>query len=103
MMTLAAGIFVVVIEFAVAPEKRAEFVAVSAEQAPAVRELEGNLQFDVLVDETRPNIVAYVERWETQAQQEAFYEWWARRGLIERLRPLVTAAPKVSSFRQAVD
>jgi quinol monooxygenase YgiN len=103
MLAIMAAVTVMTIEFEVAPEKREDFVAITAEVVPAVRALEGNLQFDVLLDETRPNTVVYLERWETKAQQEAFYEWWVERGMTEKLRPLVTAAPKVSAYVQAVE
>lgn len=98
MIELAAGVLVMVIEFNVIPEKRDAFVAISAAQTEQVRAREGNQGFDVLVDPTRPDVVAYVERWETAAQQEAFYQWWVAQGLSEKLRPFVTAAPKISTY-----
>lgn len=103
MIGLAAGVLVMIAEFAVIPEKRDAFVAVTAEQVETVRAFDGNIQFDVLVDESRPGVVVYVERWETAAQQEVFYDWWVAKGLTDALRPMVTAAPKITTYRQAVD
>jgi quinol monooxygenase YgiN len=77
---LAAGIFVAMIEISVIPEKRDEFIAITAEQVPAARAFEGNLQFDVLVDPKRPNIVVYLERWETEDDNRKFFAWWVARG-----------------------
>ena len=65
-----------VIEFSVIPDKRGDFVAISSAQTETVRARDGNQGFDVLVDPKRPDVVAYVERWETAEQQEAFYQWW---------------------------
>lgn len=103
MIGLAAGIFVMIAEFAVVPEKRDDFVAVTAAQVETIRAFEGNIQFDVLVDPKRPDVVVYVERWKTAEQQEAFYKWWLAKGLTDVLRPYVTAAPKIASYTQAVD
>ena len=103
MVTLAAGLLVMVIEFSVIPEKRAEFVAMTAERVPQVRAFDGNVQFEVLVDEARPNVVLYLERWKSQEQQSAFLAWWQAQGMYDRMRPLVTAPPKVTAYRQAVD
>ncbi len=103
MISLAAGIFVVIIEFGVIPEKRDDFVARTAEQVETVRAFEGNIQFDVLVDPKRADVVVYVERWKTAEAQEAFYKWWVAKGLTDVLRPYVTAAPKVSTYTTAVD
>lgn len=101
MIGLAAGLLVMVIEFTVIPEKRDDFVAISAAQVEAVRAREGNQGFDVLVDTARPDVVAYVERWETAEQQEAFFQWWMAQGLAEKLRPFVTAAPKIATYTTA--
>ena len=103
MMGLAAGLLVMVIEFAVIPEKRDDFVAVSAAQVEAVRAREGNKGFDVLVDPKRPDVVAYVERWETAEQQEAFFQWWVAQGLSDKLCPYVTAAPKIATYTTTTD
>lgn len=102
MIDLAAGILVMVIEFTVIPEKRDEFVAISSAQVETVRAREGNRGFDVLLDPKRPEAVAYIERWETAEQQEAFFQWWVAQGLTEKLRPYVTAAPKITTL-QAID
>ncbi len=103
MIGLAAGLLVMVIEFAVVPDKRDDFVAISAAQVEAVRAREGNRGFDVLVDPSRPDIVAYVERWETPERQEAFFQWWMAQGLADKLRPFVTAAPKISTYTTATN
>jgi quinol monooxygenase YgiN len=103
MIGLAAGVFVMIAEFAVVPEKRDDFVAVTAAQVEIVRGFEGNLQFDVLVDPKRPDVVVYVERWKTAGQQEAFYKWWVAKGLTDVLRPYVTAAPNITGYTQAID
>jgi quinol monooxygenase YgiN len=98
MIDLAAGVLVMVIEFTVIPEKRDDFIAVSTEQVETVRAREGNRGFDVLVDPKRPDVVAYIERWDTAEQQEAFFAWWNGQGLSEKLRPFVSAPPRISTF-----
>jgi len=102
MIGLAVGALVMVIEFSVVPDQREEFVAISAAQVETVRAREGNQGFDVLVDPRRPDIVVYIERWETPEQQEAFFAWWIAQGLTEKLTPYVTAAPKISAW-QTID
>ena len=102
MIGLTTGLLVMIIEFAVFPEKRDDFVAISAAQVEIVRAREGNKGFDVLVDPKRPNVVVYIERWDTPEQQEAFFQWWGEQGLSDRLRPFVTAAPKIMTYEAAV-
>ena len=103
MMGLAAGVFVALIEMSVIPEKVDEFVALTAEKVPAARSFEGNLQFDVLVDPSRPGVVVYLERWERAADNAKFLEWWVAQGMMEKLRPLVTAPPKETTYTQVLD
>ncbi len=98
MIGLAVTALVMVIEFTVIPEKREDFVAISSAQVETIRAREGNLGFDVLVDLKRPNIVVYVERWETAEQQEDFYQWWIAQGLTDTLKPYVAAAPKIMTY-----
>lgn len=98
MIGLAAGALVMVIEFTVIPDRREEFVAISSAQIETVRARTGNRGFDVMVDPKRPDIVAYIESWETAEQQEAFFQWWIAEGLTEKLRPLVTSAPRISAY-----
>ena len=98
MMVLAAGVLVMVIEFTVIPDQREAFVALSAEQVETVRARHGNRGFDVLVDPKSPDKVVYIERWDSAEEQEAFFQWWIAQGLTEKLRPYVTAAPKISTY-----
>jgi len=103
MIGLAAGVFVAIIELTVIPEKREEFIAITAEKVPAARGFEGNIQFDVLVDPGRPDKVFYLERWESAEANKKFFEWWIAQGMTDRLRPYVTTAPKETTFTQAID
>ncbi len=99
METLIAGVLVMIIEFGVVEERRDAFVEISTERIEEIRDFEGNQSFDVLVDDTRPGVVVYVERWDDAEKQAAFYDWWVAQGMTERLRPLVTGAPKISTYR----
>lgn len=101
MISLATASLVMVIKFAVIPEKRDDFVTISAAQVETVRAWVGNEGFDVLVDPARPGVVVYIEKWQTGEQQEAFFKWWVAQGLSDRLRPFVTAAPKIATYTTA--
>jgi quinol monooxygenase YgiN len=103
MIGLAAGVFVALIEISVVPEKREEFIAVAARQAPVIRTFEGNLQFDVLADPARPDRVFYLERWVSADANRKFFEWWMGNGMAAELKPFVTAAPKETTFTQVID
>lgn len=102
MIGLAAGIFVAMIEITVIPEKREEFIAVAERQAPVIRAYEGNLQFEVFVDPTRADRVFYFERWVSAEANQKFFAWWSGNGMMEELRPYVTAAPKEVTYTQVV-
>ncbi|HEV7689423.1 MAG TPA: putative quinol monooxygenase [Hyphomonadaceae bacterium] len=103
MIGLAAGIFVAVIEIAVIPEKRDEFIAESAKQAPVIRQYEGNLQFDVLVDPSRPDRVFYLERWVSEDANKKFFAWWMGNGMASAIKPFVSGPPKETTYTQVVD
>ena len=103
MNALFAGVLVMMIEFNVLHDRRDDFVAVTARQVEVARSFDGNIQFDVLVDDARPNVVVYIERWRSAKQQSAFFAWWQAQGLSERLRPYVVDPPRITVYRQAVD
>jgi quinol monooxygenase YgiN len=103
MIGLAAGIFVAVIEIAVIPETRDEFIAEAGRQAPVIRQYEGNLQFDVLVDPSRPDRVFYLERWVSEDANKKFFAWWMSNGMASAIKPFVTAPPKETTYTQAID
>jgi quinol monooxygenase YgiN len=102
MIGLAAGIFVAIIEITIIPEKREEFVAVAAKQAPVIRAYEGNLQFDVLVDPSRPDKVFYLERWVSAEANKKFFDWWMGNGMAAELKPYAAAAPREVTYTQVV-
>lgn len=103
MEILAAAAILLIIEFGIVEDKREEFVAISTERVDEIRSFDGNQSFDVLLDDARPGVVIYVEKWDSADQQAAFYEWWIAEGMTERLRPLVTSPPSVSTYRVAED
>jgi quinol monooxygenase YgiN len=103
MIGLAAEIFVAMIEITVIPEKRQDFIAVAAKQAPAIRAYEGNIQFEVLVDPSRPDRVFYLERWVSADANRKFFDWWMDNGMAAELKPYVTAPPKEITYSQVVN
>lgn len=100
---LAAAAIVLIIEFGVVEDRHDEFVEISTERIAEIRAFDGNQSFDVLVDDARPGVVVYVERWDDGEKQAAFYDWWVSEGMTDRLRPMVTGAPKISTYRVVTD
>lgn len=93
----------IVWEMQVSPAKRDEFVAMTAQSVDASRQYDGNLQFDILVDEARPDTVVFIEKWASEDIRQTYMAWRAETGGIEQLQAYLTAAPKITILRQAVE
>lgn len=103
MIELVMGVVVMVAELDVIPEQRDAFIELVVDDVDASRAFEGNLQFDILVDQQDPGSVMFVEKWKTPEAQEAYMAWRAGKGDFDLLKPYLTAPPKLTIYRQATD
>jgi quinol monooxygenase YgiN len=97
---LVAGVLVMIAEFGVAPEKQDAFLAFASENLEASRSYDGNIAFDILVDDTRPGVVVFYEVWESAEAQQAYMAWRIGEGDLDKLLSYMKAPPKFMAYRR---
>ena len=82
------------------PERRDEFLEYTVQNLATSRSAEGNIAFDILVDETRPNEIVFFEIWETAKAQQAYMGWRIERGDLTTLMSFLAGEPKFTALRR---
>ena len=95
---LVASVLVMIAEFGVEPDRRDEFVDLALANLEASRNYEGNIAFDVLIDETRPGVVVFYEVWEDAEAQQKYMAWRIGQGDLDQLQAYLTAEPKFTAY-----
>lgn len=90
-------------ELSVRPGLIDDFLDYAVENLAACRASAGNLAFDVLIDETRPDIVVFREEWASVAAQQAYMAWRAQSGGFTQLLSFLNSAPKLTALRRIAD
>jgi quinol monooxygenase YgiN len=103
MTGVIASIFVLIVELTVVPDQRDEFLEFVHDNLALSREYEGNIQFDVLVSDDRPDTVTFVERWESKEAFETYWAWREETGAVEGLVSYLTEPPKRAEYQQLFD
>ena len=89
---------VMLAELTIKPEKRDEFLDYTLENLEISREAAGNITFDILIDEARPDQVLFYEVWESaEADASAMSKMATDCGpLSASIRPLKPAAQPIA-------
>ena len=82
------------------PERRDEFLEYTVENLALSRSVEGNVAFDILIDESRPSEVVFYEVWETAEAQQAYMAWRVERGDLTTLMSFLAGEPKFTALRR---
>jgi len=90
---------VMLAELAIKPDKRDEFFDYTVENLAASRSAAGNVEYDILIDETRPNHVLFYEVWESAGAQQAYMAWRVGRGDLTILMSFLAGEPKFTTLR----
>jgi quinol monooxygenase YgiN len=93
------GTLVMLAELNITPEKRDEFLDYTVENLPICRAAAGNISFDILIDEARPNQVTFYEVWESIEAQQTYMAWRVERGDLKILMSFLAAEPKFTALR----
>lgn len=91
---------VMLAELTIKPEMRADFLAYTVENLSLSRDATGNITFDILIDETRPDQVLFYEVWETAEAQQAYMAWRVERGDLTILMSFLADEPKFTALRR---
>ncbi|MCU0728888.1 MAG: antibiotic biosynthesis monooxygenase [Sphingopyxis sp.] len=86
----------------VKPEKRDAFLDYTVENLEISRSAVGNITFDILIDETRPEQVLFYEVWESAAAQQAYMAWRVERGDLTILMSFLAGEPKFTALRNVI-
>ena len=89
-------------ELMIKPERRDEFLDYTVENLAISRSAAGNIEFDILIDETRPEQVLFYEVWESAKAQQAYMAWRVERGDLAILLSFLASEPKFTALRRIV-
>jgi len=90
---------VMLAELAVKPDKVEEFLDYTVENLKLSRSYPGNIEFDILIDETQPYKVIFYEVWESPKAQQDYMAWRVQAGDLTKLLSLLAGEPKFTALR----
>jgi len=90
---------VMLAELTVKPERIEEFLDYTVENLKLSRSYPGNIEFDILIDETQPYKVIFCEVWESPKAQQDYMAWRVQAGDLTKLLSLLAGEPKFTALR----
>jgi quinol monooxygenase YgiN len=94
---------VMLAELTIKLDRREAFLDYTVENLKLSRSYPGNIAFDILIDETRPEKVYFHEVWESAAAQQAYMAWRVEAGDLTKLLSFLDGPPKFSALRRVAD
>lgn len=70
---------------------------------PATRAFAGNLSTEVVAEDSRPDHLLMITRWEDEQSYAAYVAWRRTPGGVTRLADIAAAAPTVRTFRTRLE
>jgi quinol monooxygenase YgiN len=89
---------VMLAELTVKPDKIEEFLDYTVENLKVSRSYPGNIEFDILIDETQPYKVIFYEAWESPKAQQDYMAWRVQAGDLTKLLSLLASEPKFTAL-----
>lgn len=90
---------VMLAELTIKPEKVDEFLDYTVENLAISRSAPGNIEFNILIDEARPDQVLFYEVWESAEAQQTYMAWRVERGDLTILLSFLADEPKFTALR----
>lgn len=90
---------VMLAELTVKPDRIGEFLEYTVENLKLSRSYPGNIEFDILIDETQPYRVIFYEVWESPKAQQDYMAWRVQAGDLTKLLSLLAGEPKFTALR----
>jgi quinol monooxygenase YgiN len=90
---------VMMAELTIKPEQRDAFLDYTIENRAISRAAAGNIAFDILIDEARPEQVVFYEIWESAEAQQAYMAWRIERGDLTALMSFLAAEPEFTALK----
>lgn len=91
---------VMLAELTIKPERREAFLDYTVENLALSRTAAGNIAFDILLDESRPDQVLFYEVWESADAQQTYMAWRVERGDLTILMSFLAAEPKFTALKR---
>ena len=91
---------VMLAELTIKPEKREAFFDYTVDNLALSRTAAGNISFDILLDQARPDQVLFYEVWESAEAQQAYMAWRVERGDLTTLMSFMAAEPKFTALQR---
>jgi quinol monooxygenase YgiN len=91
---------VIIAELTIKPEQREAFLDYTVENLALSRTAAGNIAFDILLDEARPNQVLFYEVWDSAEAQQTYMAWRVERGDLTNLMSFLAAEPKFKALQR---
>ena len=90
---------VVLAELTIKPEMREAFLDYTVENRAVSRAAKGNIAFDILINEARPEQVLFYEIWESAQAQQTYMAWRIERGDLTDLMAFLAGEPQFTALR----
>jgi quinol monooxygenase YgiN len=91
---------VMLAELTIKPEMRDAFLDYTVENLSLSRTAAGNIAFDILLDQARPNQVLFYEVWESAEAQQTYMAWRVERGDLTVLMSFLAVEPKFTALQR---
>lgn len=91
---------IMIAELTVREDRVDEFLDYTVGNLAVSRSYPGNIEFDILVDETRPGQVSFYEVWESAEAQQAYMGWRVQAGDLTTLMSFLAAEPRFTTLRR---
>lgn len=91
---------IMIAELTIKEDKIDEFLDYTVENLPISRSYSGNIEFDILIDESKPGQVIFYEVWKSAEAQQAYMAWRLQAGDLTKLMSLLSAEPKFTALRR---
>lgn len=90
---------VMLAELKIKPERIDEFLEYTVANLAICRSYPGNIAFDILIDESRPDVVRFHEVWESSEAQQRYMAWRMQAGDLTKLLSYLADPPKFTALR----
>ncbi len=91
---------VMLAELTVKPDKIEEFLGYTVQNLKVSRSYPGNIEFEILIDETQPYKVIFYEVWVSPKAQQDYMAWRVQAGDLTKLLSLLATEPKFTALRR---
>ena len=89
---------IMIAELTIKPNKLEEFLEYTLPNLEVSRSYPGNIEFDILTDQTKKETVLFYEVWESAEAQQAYMAWRVEAGDLTTLLSFMAEPPKFSAF-----